>query len=94
MPSATELIDFLEGPAAVARLCRVKPPSVSEWRERGIPDGKLIRLAPVIERRRNSKYRRWDLFPTDWHEIWPELVGTEGAPPVPAPRPAEEALHA
>lgn len=27
--------------------------------------------------------RRWDLRPDDWHRIWPELIGTEGAPGVP-----------
>lgn len=26
--------------------------------------------------------RLWDLRPDDWHRIWPELIGTEGAPPV------------
>lgn len=26
----------------------------------------------------------WDLRPDDWYVIWPELVGSEGAPPVPA----------
>lgn len=25
---------------------------------------------------------RWDLRPDDWHLIWPELVGTKGAPKV------------
>lgn len=25
----------------------------------------------------------WDLRPDDWHLIWPELIGTEGAPVVP-----------
>lgn len=29
--------------------------------------------------------RRWHLRPDDWHRIWPELIGAEGAPPVPAP---------
>ncbi len=28
--------------------------------------------------------RRWDLRPDDWHRIWPELINTEGAPPIPA----------
>jgi hypothetical protein len=22
--------------------------------------------------------------PEDWHKVWPELIGVEGAPPVPA----------
>ena len=24
----------------------------------------------------------WDLRPTDWHRIWPDLVGSKGAPKV------------
>lgn len=26
----------------------------------------------------------WDLRPNDWHRIWPELIGTPGAPAIPA----------
>lgn len=37
----------------------------------------------AIERATNGAVRRWDLRPDDWHLIWPELVGTEGAPAVP-----------
>jgi hypothetical protein len=33
----SEIIDKLGGTAAVARLCKVRSPSVSEWRSRGIP---------------------------------------------------------
>jgi hypothetical protein len=33
----SEIIDKLGGTAEVARLCKVKPPSVSEWRTTGIP---------------------------------------------------------
>lgn len=53
-------------------------------------------LRPVPERRGadleracEMRVRRWDLFPDDWHRIWPELIGTEGAPPVPAEAAAE-----
>lgn len=77
----TRLIELLEGPTAVARLLGIKPPSVMGWRENGIPDGRLQRLAVIAEQRGHCK--RWDLFPTDWHRIWPELIATEGAPPVP-----------
>ena len=38
--------------------------------------------------------RRWEMFPTDWHRIWPELIATPGAPPVPAEAATEEARHA
>lgn len=34
---ANKLIDDLGGTNEVARLCDVKPPSVSEWRRNGIP---------------------------------------------------------
>lgn len=32
-----KIIDLLGGTCAVAALCRVRPPSVSEWKRRGIP---------------------------------------------------------
>ena len=33
-----------------------------------------------IEALSGHRVRRWDLRPRDWHLIWPELVGAEGAP--------------
>lgn len=70
---ANTLIAALGGTNAVAELVGVKPPSVSGWKESGrIPDDKLIRLAPIAEARGIST--RKQLFPTDWQEIWPELV--------------------
>ncbi|WAC75331.1 YdaS family helix-turn-helix protein [Roseateles sp. SL47] len=41
-------------------------------------------LARRIEELSNQQVRRWTLRPDDWHVIWPELVGTDGAPSVPA----------
>lgn len=35
--SASEIIDRLGGTTEVARICQIKPPSVSEWRASGIP---------------------------------------------------------
>lgn len=40
-------------------------------------------LAATIEQASGGEVRRWDLFPDTWHRIWPELVGTAGAPAVP-----------
>lgn len=37
-----------------------------------------------IERATAGAVRRWDLRPDDWHRIWPELIGAEGAPEAPA----------
>jgi DNA-binding transcriptional regulator YdaS (Cro superfamily) len=36
--------------------------------------------AADLERACEHNVRRWDLRPDDWHRIWPELIGTEGAP--------------
>ncbi|MEO8153586.1 MAG: YdaS family helix-turn-helix protein [Rhizobacter sp.] len=37
----------------------------------------------ALERACAHEVRRWDLRPHDWHLIWPELIGTVGAPPEP-----------
>ncbi|CUJ51703.1 YdaS family helix-turn-helix protein [Achromobacter xylosoxidans] len=43
----SEIIDALGGTAAVARLCQVKPPSVSDWRKEGIPPARRMFLEAV-----------------------------------------------
>lgn len=43
----SEIIDALGGTAAVARLCKVKPPSVSDWRKEGIPSARRMYLQAV-----------------------------------------------
>ena len=35
-----------------------------------------------VERESEKRLRRWHLRPRDWHLIWPELIGAEGAPAV------------
>jgi len=40
-------------------------------------------LAVAIERESRQAVRRWELRTTDWHKHWPELIGADGAPPVP-----------
>ena len=91
MRSDSQLIDVLGGATAVARRLGIKAPSVHEWRTRGIPLDKRILLAHDIERATGGEVTRIDLLPGDWHRIWPELVGTEGAPPVPDPQPEKAA---
>lgn len=39
--------------------------------------------AVALERTSEGRIRRWHVR-RDWHLIWPELIGTEGAPAVPA----------
>lgn len=40
-PDPNTIIDRLGGTSETARLCEVKPPSVSEWRKTGIPKAQL-----------------------------------------------------
>jgi len=40
----SDVIDALGGTAAVARLCRISQPSVSEWRKAGIPEARRMYL--------------------------------------------------
>lgn len=47
---ANTVIDKLGGTAEVARLCNVSMPSVSGWRQNGIPDYRLMYLK-VIRRK-------------------------------------------
>lgn len=71
--NAIQLIEALGGTFAVAGLTGVRAPSVSGWKEAGrIPADKLMRLAPIAEARGIAT--RQQLFPTDFHAIWPELA--------------------
>jgi hypothetical protein len=44
---ASRVIDALGGTNEVARICNIKPPSVSGWREDGIPDARLMYLKVI-----------------------------------------------
>lgn len=80
--NAAQFVNALGGTADVALLAKVRPSSVSEWKSRDrIPPDKLIRLAPVAEAR--GLATRKELFPDDWHLIWPELALVGIAPAVP-----------
>ena len=77
-------------------------------RAAGVPPGYLSQVAagtkvlrpayvPAVEAACELKVRRWNLRKDDWHQIWPDLIGTPGAPPVPpaaANDTAEERRHA
>ena len=67
---------------ALARAIGVPQPLMSQWRTgaRQVP----IERCVSIERATAGAVRRWDLRPDDWHRIWPELIGADGAPDVPA----------
>ena len=62
---------------ALAAVLGVKQPTVSEW-VRGIRPVP-IRMCAAIEHATSGAVRRWHLR-EDWHLIWPELIGADGAP--------------
>lgn len=87
----TNLIDQLGGPAAVARMVGCRPPSVIEWRKRGIPSDRC----PAIERETGGKWACEQLRPdVAWKRLpdpdWP--WHSEGRPliDVTAAKPAEQ----
>ena len=79
-----ELKNYLsEDRGRQAVLCKAigaHAPDVSRWAsgERPVP----VHRCRQIERATGLKVRCWDLRPHDWHRIWPELIGAEGAPEV------------
>lgn len=83
------LDDYLndEGALSVASLAQAigcAPAQIRQWKA----TAKADRLpgpayCSAIERATERRVRRWDLRPEDWHRIWPELVGSQGAPAVP-----------
>jgi DNA-binding transcriptional regulator YdaS (Cro superfamily) len=80
MTALAKAIDEIGGPTKVAGLLGVSAQAVCFWR-----DGKRqfpVEHCAVLDSL--TTVRRWHLRPDDWHRIWPELIGSEGAPPVPA----------
>lgn len=82
------LADYLSKPdapsmAAFARDLGLNADQVRQWRH-GHDDRKPSPANCVdIERATSRAVMRWDLRPDDWHRIWPELIGIDGAPEVP-----------
>lgn len=80
MFSTTHPIDkashVVGGRAQLALALHVTPAAIGNWKTRGVP----IEHCAAIERLTRGEVRRIDLRPTDWAHIWPELVGSEGAP--------------
>ena len=73
--------EILGSQAALADAIGVRQPTVSEWAcdDRPVP----IERCVGIERATGRAVMRWHLRPEDWHRIWPELIGADGAPAVP-----------
>ena len=91
MNAIGEAIRLAGGPARVAGELGVSAQAVCFWRDgkRQMPADGLARLEHMC----GARLRRWHFRPADWHLIWPEMVGTDGAPEPPsAPLQAPDAL--
>lgn len=69
--TSSQIIDALGGTAEVARLCDVKMPSVSQWRNSRIPPARLMFL----------KLARPDVFANDASEAAPSQPALKSATP-------------
>lgn len=76
-----KIIDGLGGTGVVAGFFNIRPPSVSEWRIKGIPKDRLICLAPMCERKGIAT--RKELFPSEWNLILPEIGKQKDTPILP-----------
>jgi DNA-binding transcriptional regulator YdaS (Cro superfamily) len=66
---------------ALARAIGVHPVMVSQWASG--QKAVAVERCAAIERATDGQVKRWSLRPADWHLIWPELIGIEGAPEIP-----------
>lgn len=63
---------------------------IRQWRHGYAGRRPSPEYATALEMATDGLVRRWDTRPEDWHRIWPELIGKEGAPPVAANEPEPE----
>lgn len=92
-----KLTDYFkaQGHGALGRLARtiqVHAPDMSRWASgrRPVPLERCL----AIERATSGVVCRWDLRPSDWWLIWPELRGQVGAPALPNSAAGEGEAHA
>lgn len=80
----TELREYAEangGITAVASSLGVTKGVFWAWLNRGqVPPQMCPRIVAITD----GAVRHWHLRPDDWYLIWPELIGADGAPDVPA----------
>lgn len=84
------LRDYFDSPGALSvaqlreRIGVKSDAQVRQWQHGYADRQPSPEYSVAIERATEGAVRRWDLRPHDWHLIWPELIGMEGAPSLPA----------
>lgn len=71
--SEDQIVNLLGGTNAVARLCKVTPAAVAQWKTKGIPQDKLMFLGAELEKKSFGLMNRKEMFPKTYKFIWPEL---------------------
>ena len=71
--------------AAFARDLGLNPDQVRQWRHGHDNRRPSPENCAAIEAATSRAVMRWDLRPDDWHRIWPELIGSKGAPSIVEP---------
>jgi DNA-binding transcriptional regulator YdaS (Cro superfamily) len=56
---------------------------IRQWRHGYAGRQPSPEYATAIEVATERMVPRWESRPEDWHRIWPELIGSEGAPSLP-----------
>lgn len=81
-------LECVGGPTKLASLLGIGQSVVSNWRARGgdVP----VAHCAAVEAVTSGAVRRWHLRPEDWHRIWPELIGADGAPAAPVEGPTSQ----
>lgn len=82
---------------AAKKLCVSNYQTIQSWATKGVP----VAYSATVERLIEGRVTRRELYPLDWQDIWPELVGFEAkqAPvlahqaPVAINSEAKEAAH-
>lgn len=73
------------GPSVIAEKLGISVQRLCNWIDRGVPLVSVRDFCLLVD------VNPWDLRPLDWHRIWPELIGAEGAPDVPQPAEVRDA---
>jgi hypothetical protein len=71
--SSTAMIKLLGGPTRISKMVGTSVAAVSMWQNGDIPYDKLVILAATLEKESHGLVTRKNLFPDNYHLIWPEL---------------------
>lgn len=80
-----ELPDALTISELRARIGLKSDMQIRQWRHGYAGRKPSPEYATALAIATGNKVARWDSRPDDWYRIWPELIGTDGAPEVPEP---------